>query len=284
MVPTLLEVTYDGPAGIRHDYETQFKVGGLFAQLDAPSGLPPLAEVTLVLLVGEAELVRVKTRLTVAGGGTVCLEIAPPERAILATAVDLACGTGVPDGKTERLRVRFVDPASCTDAPVVATEKSGSTEKPVEDDKTESGSPPSPRRAKTDDLSLERKIAGMTTGEKVQLAMHGDAVARALLIRERVAAVQHALVKNPRIGLEEVKALARSSTLSAEGAEAISRHPSWGMSPQVALTLVRNPRIPTPVAALLVSRLTAADLRMVAKGTGVRAQVAAAARKRLLES
>jgi hypothetical protein len=119
--------------------------------------------------------------------------------------------------------------------------------------------------------------------EKVQLALHGNRDARALLLRDRAGVVQSALVRNPKTTLDEVQALARAPQLSPETAETMSQHPTYGGSAQVALALVRNPRTPLPTATALVAKLTPADLRTVAKGLGVRAQVAAAARKRLLE-
>jgi len=46
---------------------------------------------------------------------------------------------------------------------------------------------------------------------------------------------------------------------------------------------VRNPRTPLPTAIQLVGRLSPGDLRVVAKGLGLRMQVAAAARKRMID-
>jgi hypothetical protein len=149
---------------------------------------------------------------------------------------------------------------------------------------------PSPRRASDagrDDprapLTLERRIAVMSLPEKTQLALHGDREARALLMRDRAGVVQSSLARNPKITLDEVQALARAPQLSPETAETLSQHPSWGTAGGVVLALVRNPRTPLPTATALVTRLLPSDLRVIAKGLGVRMQVAAAARKRLFD-
>ena len=46
-----IEVTYESPAGLLHDFRTQITVGGLFVKVNGGEGLPPLAEVALVLIV-----------------------------------------------------------------------------------------------------------------------------------------------------------------------------------------------------------------------------------------
>ncbi|HEX4462464.1 MAG TPA: hypothetical protein VIA18_31020 [Polyangia bacterium] len=132
-------------------------------------------------------------------------------------------------------------------------------------------------------LTLDKKVAVMSVSEKVQLALRGDRDARALLIRDRAGIVQSSLIRNPKISADEVQALARAPQLAPDCAEALAQHPSWGASSTIALALVRNPRTPLPTATALVYKLSPGDLRVVAKGLGVRTQVAAAARKRLAD-
>jgi hypothetical protein len=156
--------------------------------------------------------------------------------------------------------------------------------------------PPEPRAAAAEEeeadgpaaqvraqLSLDRRIAVMSVNEKVQLALHGNRDARALLLHERAGVVQSSLARNPKITLDEVQALARSPQLSPDAAEMLSQHPSWGSAAGVVLALVRNPRTPLTLATALVARLIPSDLRVIAKGLGVRPQVAMAARKRMFD-
>jgi hypothetical protein len=132
-------------------------------------------------------------------------------------------------------------------------------------------------------MSLDRKIAVMAVGEKIQLALHGNRDARQLLMRDRAGVVQSSLVRNSKITLDEVQAIARAPQLAPDTAEMLAQHPVYGASPQIAMALVRNPRTPLPIATQLVAKLGPTDLRNVAKGLGVRSQVAAVARKRLVE-
>ena len=245
-----LEVAYAEVAALKHDAATQLERGGLYVAVDA-SALPPLAELTLRLVAG-GRVLAAPARLTVATAEAACVELLPDARAALLAEVAALVGdaAAAPGDK----RARLLDP----DAEPARPDTRGQ-------------------------IPLERRIAGMSVGEKVQLALHGNRDARALLMRERAGVVQSSLVRNPKITLDEIQALARAPVLAPDAAETLAQHPTYGLSPPVALALVRNPRTPLPIATAMVARLGPAELRAVAKGLGVRMQVAAAARKRLLD-
>jgi hypothetical protein len=246
-----LEVTFADAAALKHVAETQLARGGLFVAVDA-STLPPLCELVVRLLAGGTAL-DVAARLTVATAEAACVEIAPAPLTDLLAAI--AAETAGVDAQPGSTTARVVDGAARGDG----------------------------ERAAHVPMSLERKLVTMAVGEKVQLALHGNREARHLLMRDRAGVVQASLVRNPKITLDEVQALARAPHLSPETAETLAQHPTYGLAPSIALALVRNPRTPLPTATQLVARLSPADLRMVAKGLGVRMQVAAVARKRLVE-
>lgn len=257
-----LEVTYADRAALRFALESQLARGGLYVAVDA-SALPPLCELSLTVR-ADGFVVAAPARLTVATADAACVEIAAAALAELVAAVgietaDVAAQAGQPTA-------RIFDPSAAPPP----------SEPP----------PGSPSSSETDTrgvLTLDRKIAVMAIGEKVQLALHGNRDARQLLMRDRAGVIQSALVRNPKMTLDEIQALARAPQLSPETAETLAQHPVYGMSPQIALALVRNPRTPLPTATILITRLLPADLRTVAKGLGVRSQVAAVARKRLVE-
>jgi hypothetical protein len=247
----MLEVTYADRAALKHALESQLARGGLYVAVDA-SALPPLCELTLRVCADEFAA-EAPARLTVATGEAACVEIAAAALAELVGVVgehtaDVAAQAG--EGAA-----RIVDPS-----------------------KQEHDGPDTRGQ-----LTLERKIMTMAVGEKIQLALHGNRDARQLLMRDRAGVVQSSLVRNTKITLDEVQALARAPQLAPDTAETLAQHPVYGASPQIALALVRNPRTPLPTATLLIAKLTPADLRTVAKGLGVRSQVAAVARKRLVE-
>jgi hypothetical protein len=251
-----LEVAYANAAALAHDAVSQLAQGGLHVPVDA-SALPPLAELTLRLVLEDATFTAT-ARLTVATAEAACVEIDPDGREALLTAVALHLGATTARPGKRTVRIYGADAQLSGDAHGANAQLS---------------TPP----------TLERRISVMSVSEKMQLALHGNREARALLLRERAGVVQSSLARNPTITLDEVQALARSPHLSPEAAETLSQHPSWGASAGVVLALVRNPRTPLPTATSLVARLVPSDLRVVAKGLGVRPQVAAAARKRMVD-
>jgi hypothetical protein len=243
-----LEVTFGDAGALAHAAETQLSRGGLFVAVDA-SALPPLAELTLRVCAPEFSA-EAAARLTVATADNACVEVAPAALPELLAAI--AAHTGNAPAQAGTVTARVLDPSA---------------------------------RAPLDNapMPLERKLTMMSVGEKIQLALHGNRDARQLLMRDRAGPVQSSLVRNPKITLDEIQALARAPQLAPETAETLAQHPTYGLSPQIAVALVRNPRTPLPVAVQLIPRLQQADLRTIAKGLGVRMQIAAAARKRLLE-
>ncbi|MDB4966920.1 MAG: hypothetical protein JWN44_2609 [Myxococcales bacterium] len=280
----MLEVAYADRAALRHDAETQLARGGLFVAVDA-AALPPFAELTLRLVVDDVVL-EAPVRLTVATAQAACVEIAGDARAQL--LAEVAAHTADVEARAGDKRVRFADPAEAgaRENADAGGEDAGAEEPGAESRVDEPpGAEGAPARAADTrgQLSLDRRVAAMSVSEKVQLALHGQRDARQLLLRERAGVVQASLVRNPKMTLDEVQMLARSPQLSPETADVLAQHPSWGSSPQIAMALVRNPRTPITVATALVAKLQPNDLRTVAKGLGVRMQVAAAARKRLNE-
>jgi hypothetical protein len=246
-----LEVMFADAGVLKHAAETQLARGGLFVAVDA-SALPPLCELVLRLC-GDGTALEVPARLTVATAEAACVEIAAEALPDLLAAIALQTAEATAQAGTVTAHV--------IDSAAAAT---GDREAPGP-------------------MSLERKLATMSVSEKVQMALHGNREARQLLLRDRAGVVQSSLVRNPKITLDELSALARAPHLSPDCAETLAQHPTHGRSPQLALALVRNPRTPLPTAIDLIPRLSPGDLRVVAKGLGLRMQVAAAARKRMVD-
>jgi hypothetical protein len=117
--------------------------------------------------------------------------------------------------------------------------------------------------------------------EKLQLAACCDRDLRLRLLRDPNKQLHPLVLRNPRIGLEEVQWAAKLTTLNPEALKLIAEHPEWGQHAIIATALVRNPKTPLPVALRLVPRLPLAELRALAKSQ-VRPQVIQAAKKQLL--
>jgi hypothetical protein len=305
-VGLILEVVYASPAGLRHDYDTQLKVGGLFARLQVPPGLPPLASLQLLLRVADEGELQLAARLTVATTDTLCVELDAASRGDVALWVEQVCGDQPADPSAGR-GVRLVVEASAARADdsgggavdavdgAANGDRGGDLEAAAEPEvevKASAAAAPAGAAGRagmrsvavSPALPVARRIDLMSVAEKVHLAQHGERDARGILSRDRAGVVQCALVRNPRMGADEIVSLARNPQLSADCAEALTQHPTYGRSPEVAFALCRNPRTPLPIVTQLITRLSQNDLRTLAKGLGVRTQVAMAARKRLFNT
>lgn len=128
--------------------------------------------------------------------------------------------------------------------------------------------------------SLGERIRAMTVPEKMQLALSGDRDARAHLLRDTNKALHMYVLKNPRLGVDEVTYAAKLATLSPDALNYIAGHKDWSVSPGVVAALVRNPKTPVPMVLKLLPRVPMQELKAIAKG-GARMPIVQAARKLL---
>lgn len=149
------------------------------------------------------------------------------------------------------------------------------TEPPTAEDRDEAtdDAPPPPG-------PLVERLKKLTVTEKMQLALSGTRDERAMLLRDSNKTLHVFVLKNPRLGLDEVQAAARLPQLSPEAIKQIAEHREWGTNATVCAALVRNPKTPLPLALRLIDRVPLSDLRAIAKG-GARDAVVHAARKKL---
>ena len=126
--------------------------------------------------------------------------------------------------------------------------------------------------------SARQRLAQLTPPQKMLVAMQGGREQRHHLLRDNNKVLHVYVLRNPRIGIEEVHAAAKLNSLSPEALKAISEHPEWGQSAVICTALVRNPKTPMAIALRLLPRLPLNDLRAIAKGAG-RQQIVLAARK-----
>ncbi|MBI3074005.1 MAG: hypothetical protein HYY84_18000 [Deltaproteobacteria bacterium] len=128
------------------------------------------------------------------------------------------------------------------------------------------------------------QFRAMTKAEKIQAALKGGREMRGVVARDVDRSLHAFLLRNPGLTLEEVSAMARMASFSPDALLAISRDERWGRNASVALSLIRNPKVPLPVATQLLDKIGRDDLARIAKGQGVREPVAIAARRKLFGS
>lgn len=141
-------------------------------------------------------------------------------------------------------------------------------------------SPPASLNALASRLKTPRQKDALSLQEKMALATSCDRELRFQLLRDPNKQLHPLVLKNPRIGLEEVVWAAKLTTINPEALKLIADHPEWGQSPTVAAALVRNPKTPVPVAVKLVPRLAREELKAIARSQG-RPQIVQAAKKQL---
>jgi hypothetical protein len=129
--------------------------------------------------------------------------------------------------------------------------------------------------------SLWERLRKMTPPQKMLLAPKADRMERALLVQESDPQVLFALLKNPRLTLDEVVRVAKSSFLSFQAAELILKTTPWIAHLDVRLALVHNPKFPLPFALRLLPTLPDNEVRAIAKGAATSMALKQAALKRL---
>jgi len=132
--------------------------------------------------------------------------------------------------------------------------------------------------------SLWEQLRRMTPPQRMLLAPKADRFARALLVQDSDPQVLFALLKNPRLALDEVLRVAKSSFLSFQAAELILKTNPWFANLDVRVALIRNPKLPTPFALRILPTLPDNEVRAIAKGAATSMPLKQAALKRLVGS
>jgi hypothetical protein len=127
---------------------------------------------------------------------------------------------------------------------------------------------------------LSERLKAMNVTQKMQLALSGGREERLALFRDVNKVLHVYVLRNPRIGLDEVQHAAKQPTLSPDALKLIADHREWGANATVCTALVKNPRTPLPIALRLLDKVPPSEVRAMAKG-GARDQIVQAARKKL---
>jgi hypothetical protein len=127
--------------------------------------------------------------------------------------------------------------------------------------------------------SLLQQLQDMAVGEKIKLALRGNREVRMLLLRDANRMIRRFVLQNPRIGEEEIIAVAKNRSADDELLRLIAENREWTKNYQVKLSLTTNPKTPLVLALRFVANLNERDMRTLAKSKNVSATVANAAKR-----
>ena len=127
-------------------------------------------------------------------------------------------------------------------------------------------------------------ISKATIPEKIKLAMLGNSVCRAILIRDSNRMIQEFVLRNPRLQLQEIEEIARSPNISQHVLRRIADTQTWMKAYSVKLHLVTNPKTPGDLSLKWLKFLSMADLKKIARSKGVPQLVSVMAKKKVAEA
>ena len=120
------------------------------------------------------------------------------------------------------------------------------------------------------------RIRALSQMEKLLLAVKADRTERALLLQDNDPRVLLSLLRNPRLTVDEVARLAKSSFLTYQIADVIIKTAQWMANLDVRLGLIHNPKTPPAFALRILPTLPEAEVRSIARaGTNMALKTAA---------
>ena len=110
------------------------------------------------------------------------------------------------------------------------------------------------------------RIRGLTQTEKLLLAIKADRSDRALLLQDSDPRVLLSLLRNPRLTIDEVVRIAKSTYLNQQIADVIVKTGQWMSSLDVRLGLIHNAKTPPAFSLRILPTLPEAEVRAIARG------------------
>jgi hypothetical protein len=120
------------------------------------------------------------------------------------------------------------------------------------------------------------RMRSLSQMEKILLAIKAERSERALLLQDNDPRVLLSLLRNPRLTVDEVSRLARSSFLTYQIADVIMKAAQWMGNLDVRLGLIQNPKTPPAFAMRILPTLPESEVRAIARaGTNMALKQAA---------
>jgi hypothetical protein len=123
------------------------------------------------------------------------------------------------------------------------------------------------------------RIRALSQMEKLLLAVKADRTERALLLQDNDPRVLLSLLRNPRLTVDEVARLAKSSFLNYQVADVIIKTSQWMANLDVRLGLIHNPKTPPAFSLRILPTLPESEVRSIARAGSSMALKTAALRQ-----
>ncbi|MFL6301489.1 MAG: hypothetical protein ACJ71N_12870 [Terriglobales bacterium] len=135
----------------------------------------------------------------------------------------------------------------------------------------------------TERISVLQKIARLTVGQRVQLAMKGNKEERSILIRDGSKLVSSAVLVSPKVTDAEIETFAGMKNVQEQVLRDIARAPKFKKNYLVMKALANNPRTPMDISLTLMGNLMVNDLKNLSMNKNVPDTVRKLAMKRFKE-
>jgi hypothetical protein len=120
------------------------------------------------------------------------------------------------------------------------------------------------------------RLRGLSQMEKILLAVKADRSERALLLQDNDPRVLLSILRNPKLTVDEVTRIAKSSYLTYQIAEVIMKTGQWMGNVDVRLALIHNAKTPPAFSLRILPTLPDAEVRAIARaGTNMALKQAA---------
>lgn len=129
-------------------------------------------------------------------------------------------------------------------------------------------------------VPLLNQIRNMNTGEKIRMALLGNAAARSILVRDPNRVVAMAAISSPTMSENEAKNAAQSREVSEDVLRYIGRKREWLRSYEIKRHLCNNPKTPLALSMTFLSHLRRNDLRALSRSRGIPSPLKQAAKRR----
>ncbi len=131
------------------------------------------------------------------------------------------------------------------------------------------------------DPNLWERMRNLPRMEKIMLAAKAERTERTVLLQDNDPQVLYNLLKNPRLTIDEVIRVAKSTFITFQVVELIMKTSQWIANQDVRVALIHNAKTPLPFALRILQTLPESEVRVISRGAATSMALKTAALKRL---